>query len=182
MDFDTLIFFVIAGVYILFQVLGAKKKQQQKAAAKAKLPAPKPVPPGAAPTSAQAEPTLDDALREIRLALGMATPPKPPRPVPHAGRTHAPELIDAAPEASWATEFKERPKHYADADFEALPAHSDRFRRPQPRHLIATEAPTAPATDEPSVANEVLNELQSAEAARKAFILGEILGPPRSMR
>ena len=198
---DLIIYGLFFLVYLVFQLLGARKKRP---AGTKPSPAPdnRPRPAG----GSSEEVTLDDALREIRQALGMETPS--PKPVPEpASPTRAPlpkrapiprsrlektenryereeELIDLAAPPEWGDEFKELEKHYSDHEFEALPRGVEGYEDPHYRKPAASRTPSAytqvrrPAT----TPGRVLRKLSTPKAAREAFVLHEILGPPRGLR
>lgn len=205
---ETLFYIVIFLIYMAFQVLGARKKKKKRSAQGTQAPLPSPKSRPVAQTGA--EPTLEDALREIRQALGMqapappkaSTPQLPPlpqsRPTPprqketHALRAHGPELAETAPKKSWSSEFQAHPTHYADSEFEEFGGEGDRFGKPRPTRPTPRPAPKTKTTAaklppiEASKAastnvsrTKVLRQLQNPKAAQEAFILGEILGPPR---
>jgi len=206
---ETLFYIVIFIVYILFQVLSNSKKKKKRAP----LSFPEVPSPDAARKARQpptGEPTLDDALREIRLALGMGTPPsqpQPPAPEPsslqkaqprtlkHPVRTHGPELAETAAAKSWPSEFKPVRTHYADSEFEEHSGEGDRFGKTRPAPLPRRVAKSTPPTKKRKVKAgpsqqatpgmqdpRVLYQLKDPNAARKAFVLSEILGAPRAHR
>ncbi|MFQ5570823.1 MAG: hypothetical protein ACE5G0_14160 [Rhodothermales bacterium] len=207
---DIFIYLVIGAIYLIFQVLGAQKKKKKGALKKTPRPLPSSAPSPPARTATAPQPTLDDALREIRQALGMETPSRPPvkkkpAPVqkkqapttklpkkagPYTPRTHAPELIDAAAKPTRAGEFKAQPKHYADADFEALATEGDRFgkrrKSPSSRRISTSPRSTRPGPPSPDpekiLHSSLLLRLQDPSAAQEAFILSEILGLPRALQ
>ena len=203
---ETIFYIVIFLIYLVFQVLGNKKKKKKQAVSGTAKPLPdatsRPAP------TPSAEPTMEDALREIRQALGMGAPAKPappppqakplplPRPAPrpktqtHPVRSHGPNLAETAPKKSWSSEFKAYATHYADSDFEELATEGDRFgesrtQKTSPRPATKTPPakknipePTRPISTSVS-RSRVMNRLKNPHAAREAFILSEILGPPR---
>ncbi|MDX1548671.1 MAG: hypothetical protein R3247_16865 [Rhodothermales bacterium] len=181
---DLLIYVAFLVIYLIFQVLGAKNKQKRKAQPQPDAPA---LPPG---TQAAPEPTLDDALREIRRALGMEMPepaPEPlPPPVPAPAQKPAPYVPSTPsrlPARKRPTEFVERTPHFSDAEFDAQPRGVEGFDDPH----FAPPSPLDPAYGRPTrraavPPQSVLNALRSPDAARKAFLLHEILGPPRARR
>ncbi len=213
MDGETIFYIIAILIYLVFQVLGGKKKKKKRPVPGAGQPLPgagQPSP-GAASRPAQvpgAEPTLEDALREIRQALGMeapsAAPPptaEPPAPPPSRLpprpkrekkpiRTHAPELAETAPKKSWSSEFKRYPTHYADSHFEELTTDGDRFGQPRTRTTTHRPAPTTPpakkttATPKPAPVDPstLIKQLQNPQSARDAFILSEIFGRPHMGR
>lgn len=217
---DTLLYIAALVVYLIFRGLTSGKKKKKKRVPPPKgSPAPPPV--GRPVKTTTGEPTLDDALREIRIALGMEPPPTPPiprppsteppptrmpspSPVAHPTRMHGPELAETAPKKSWSSEFKPIPSHYADSDFEELPTRDgDHFperrwkpevRRPttppplpKPSRTTAAKKPLAnlPRPKQASTGvrrSRILRQLSDPNAAREAFILSEIFGPPHARR
>ncbi len=195
---DYLMYLILGLMYLIYSVLTSKKKKKQRAAPPAGPPLPGPV--GGPADASAAEPTLDDPLREIRVMLGMEQTPPPPLPSPpraeplpieapprtvaHPTRTHGPELAETAPQKSWPSEFKPIPTHYADETFEALGTRDgDRFgqRRRQPKPAPAKLPPAKPAPT--SVRrSSISQQLNDPLAARDAFILSEIFGPPHANR
>ncbi len=188
MDYETLFYLAIAAIYILYQVLAGNKKKKTRRPGTPLPPAPDAID-SAGPTAA--EPTLDDALREIRQALGMEVPEAPPKPPPRPVEAPAPR--PAAP----PSEFKPVSTRFADAEFEAKPtafgpAASLHKREPAPPARTAparrTPAPgkvlkakpTAPP--ESALPADLTRRLRDPQAAREAFVLGEVLGPPRAHR
>lgn len=176
---DLLIYVAFLVIYLIFQVLGAKNKQKRKAQQQPDALA---LPPG---TQATPEPTLDDALREIRRALGMEMPaPEPiPPPAPPPTQEPAPYVPSRLPSRKRPTEFVERTSHFSDDEFDALPRGVEGFDDPH----FAPPSPIDPAYGRPArqaavPPQAVLDALRSPDAARKAFLLHEILGPPRARR
>ena len=211
MDSETLFYIVAILIYLAFQALGGKKKKKKKRP----LPgAAQPLPSATSPPAKApgAEPTLEDALREIRQALGMETPAQPASPPPTAEpptppasrptpqprlkkrpvRTHAPELAETAPQKSWSSEFQAHPTHYADSHFEELTTDGDRFGQPRTKkkpHRPALKTPPvkkAIASSKPAPASvghaALIKQLQDPQSARDAFILSEIFGAPHLRR
>ena len=69
---DLLIYLVLGIVYLIFTVMTkSKKKKRVPPPATPSLPGPV----GGPAEAPAAQPTMDDALREIRKALGMEAPP-----------------------------------------------------------------------------------------------------------
>lgn len=186
MDVETLFYIAAIAIYFLFQILGGKKKRQ----AKKQLPIPTQ---GQEQATSTGEPTLDDALREIRQALGMEPPPaRPPQPSapqskPHPVREHGPELMDLAPKRPWPSEFQEIKTHYADEAFEAA-RDGDRFGKPRTTskrstHPALRTTVQKPPFDEPFGGHSKPDMKRlDIKTVREAFILSELLGPPRALR
>ena len=208
---DLLIYLFLGIVYLIYSVMTkGKKKKRVPPPADPSLPGPV----GGPAEAPAAQPTMDDALREIRVALGMESPPSPPpvprsprtepppiqatpRKVTHPTRSHGPELAETAPQKSWPSEFKPIPTHYADEAFEARPTRDgDRFgqRRQKPKPPPAKPSPTTAAkTPTPQRTTQrqtptgvrrsrIRQQLKDPNAAREAFILSEIFGPPHVKR
>ena len=187
--------FLIYGVFILFYIIysvltAGKKKKRVPPQAGPPLPGPAPGPVEAT----AAEPTLDDALREIRIALGMEPPPtpSPPRTASPPVRSHGPELAETAPQKSWSSEFRPIPSHYADETFEELPTRDgDRFgqrRKPSKKSSVTPQKASTPQPAPQSQAptgvrpSRIMQQLNDPNAAREAFILSEIFGLPHALR
>lgn len=198
---DFLIWVVLAIVYFIFSALTSKKK---KPAAPPPAGQPPSGPASGPVTSPDVEPTLDDALREIRIALGMEPPPPAPAPSPpkaepppiqvpprqptHSVRSHGPELAETAPKKSWSSEFRPIPTRYADSDFEELRSRDgDRFgqRQQKPTPTPAKPAPVYTSRKQAPTGvhrSRIMQQLNDTNAAREAFILSEIFGPPHANR
>lgn len=100
MDLEVLVYIAIAAFYILSQLTGGKKKKRgaQRPSKQPARPSPQRQVPDAEPVASSAPSNeLDEALREIRRALGWAQPePEPertPAPVPVPERTVAAESV-----------------------------------------------------------------------------------------
>lgn len=199
---DYLMYLVLGVFYLIYSVLTSKKKKKQRAARPAGPPLPGPVggPVGDPVEASPAEPTMDDALREIRVMLGMEAPPPPPIPSPPRAeplpiearprtvapptRTHGPGVAETAPQKSWPSEFKPIPTHYADETFEERPTwDGDRFgqRRQKPK-----PPPARPSTLKQLPTDvrrsRLSQQLKDPKTAQEAFILSEIFGPPHAHR
>jgi hypothetical protein len=107
--------------------------------------------------------SLEDALREIREALGGSgyqpapEPPRPRPPVPETRRTWTPPSPPVK-ERTRQREIRKTPKKDSPGPI-----------------LKPVEAPAARQF-------AILDRLRDADEARNALVLGEILGPPRSRR
>ncbi len=219
---DLLIYLLLGLVYLIYSVMTkGKKKKRVPPPADPSLPGPVGGPAEAPAEAPAAQPTMDDALREIRIALGMEAPPSPP-PVPrsprtepppiratpkkvtHPTRSHGPELAETAPKKSWPSEFKPIPTHYADETFEELRTRDgDRFgqRRQKPKPSLPAASPPSAKPSYTAAAKEqtpklttqrqastgvrrsrIRQLLNDPNAAREAFILSEIFGPPHAKR
>ena len=93
-------------------------------------------------------------------------------------------MAETAPQKSWPSEFKSIATHYADETFEAMGARDgDRFgerrQKPKPRPAKLPPAQPAPTSVRRSSISQQLND---PHAARDAFILSEIFGPPHAHR
>lgn len=201
---DLFIYLVLGIVYLIFQALTSGKKKK----ARPKVPSTDSSVPNDRPAlrSSGEEPTLDDALREIRIALGMEAPPAPkpppvaqtstrkppPPPAPRKTkpvRTHSPELAETAPAKSWPSEFKQIETHYADETFEELPPtiDGDRFGQQRLRAKPRKAPKKKPVIAVPQTAKKTTqatwaHRLQDPGSARTAFVMSEIFGPPRAMK
>ncbi len=205
MDLETLFWLVVIVVYLIFQIRGAAKKQKQR-----RQTPTAPLPEAdMEPRLPSQEPTLDDALREIRLALGMETREEAPPPAPtpmdltRASESTMLEKVRPAPKPKPSQprtrlqEFKPIPTRYADADFENQPTafgsgpsiHREpatvraRPTRPIPPPALSKQAPepirSTPAAEGPS---RLRRQLQDPRRARAAFVLSEVFGPPHALR
>lgn len=187
MDSETLFSLVLIVIYFLFQAFSGKKKQKGK---------PRPVPQERpeAPRSTGSQPqTLEEALREIREALGAPRPEpaeqKPSSPEPAAERPHPliesrPASLPPAPPKRWEMprrqEFQPVAKEHREAHFlkdieEAGPyrpvadVETDRGLDEQPAPLSKRQ-------------RTLRRRLKEPKATRDAVLLAEILGPPRAKR
>lgn len=143
MDFENAFWLFLLVAYLVLQFFGRKRKPKG------------PLPEGEAPLPKRGEHhTLEDALREIRHALGAEAPPAAPEPAP------------ARPEPT------------------VSPRREVRVASPPPPLPKPEEAYLPPARRTPSAfsASRVRNRLRTTDAAREAVVLSEILGPPVSRR
>jgi hypothetical protein len=195
MDFETLVTILLIVFYFVAQVASSKKRRQQPQ----RVPEKKPVPTIATERpKRKVEPELEDALREIRTALGLpdTTPAKSeqPRPQPKPAKLPAPPKAPApvsvkTPPARLPTP-RSVPVHPVPAsDFEhaRIPVE---FVRPEgienfpARRLKEERKPLASAPEKPIEAPQadVLGMLRKPQSLRDAIILSEVLGPPKSRR
>ncbi len=187
MDFETLFTLFLVLAYLIIQVLSRKKKPPQRP--------PQQVPPDYTPEAsyefevaeAPEEVTMEDALQQIREALGMPPPQEAPR---------VPEPVPTPPPPPVAPEIEVQP-HW-DPPQEVLPhptgfaleeSFADGSHVGGPHRLVATsEAERAlqalpyaeqgpPLRLQPTALRK---KLKNQRAAREAFVLGEVFGPPRS--
>src|SRR5690625_1271210 len=119
MEFDLLFLLLILAFYVLSQLGGKKRRQTQR-------PAPKSQPSRTrtsdSSTSAENEdPELEDALREIREALGWPSPAEPAKPAPrvepadHAEAVEPPVDRRARSETTPSREAKPQPRRRSQA-------------------------------------------------------------------
>jgi len=204
MDFDTLFPILLLVFYFLLQLRGNKKKKQ--AAQRPPAPLPQPTlqePQAPLETAAIPKNELDLALREIRQALGMPPPVTQPPPVPKPRHLSAAEAFEHPPlqkrpfksagkpirkPSTFDDTFNEAgaPAFDAGASFgepflpdKELFEHEPAFQAKAPKRTVPLEA--APPLK--AVRGTPLQKrLRSAKLAREAFVLSEILGPPRSRK
>ena len=160
MDNNLIFLLVLLGFYLFRQFLGAQQKAGQK-------PVPRPRPSG------DAEPAFDDALAEIRKALGMdpipeAEPPVPePVPVPRMERSrdefHA---VDTG-----RPDVEERFERGQSMFGDPLKGHT--HAKPAKKKTIEPIARPAPGRR---------RLLATKKQLRDAFVLKEIVGPPRARK
>lgn len=207
---DYIYYAIFLLIYLVYSALaGGKKKKKKPLPTSTGQPLPGPTGDPVEPGMIESQPTMDDALREIRIALGMEPPPAPspptptpppvqpaPRPAPHPTRSHGPSLAETAPQKSWPSEFKAIPTHFADSDFEELRTRDgDRFgqrpQRPKPTPAKPSQTSKRPPSEpspyqQPTSAEDrrsrIRQQLNNPDAAREAFILSEIFGPPHANR
>ena len=125
MDFETFVYFAIFAVFILYRVLTGKKKSQPNRPRQGPRPTQQRTP--------QTSADLDEALQEIRRALGWETPqqqrPAPPVPAPH-GQSAAERSEGRFPGTSdSALEDRTRAREAARRHTEAGGSASDAARR-----------------------------------------------------
>lgn len=146
MDFENVFWIFLLVAYLVLQVLGKKRRQKK----------PPPLPEGERTGGSGAgDHTLEEALREIRHALGVETPSRAPEP------TRTPV-------------FPQKP---------APPRRAPEFKSPSP-HLPVDEAPLSARKPlpQPIPRSRLRRRLREADSVREAVILSEILGPPMSRR
>lgn len=189
MDFETLFTLVLVIVYVIYQIVGSRGVQNKPSPRPEQSPRPKE--PQRAPGGAGDE--LDQALREIRQALGME-PPSPPEPAPQTARTEHEPMQEAhdrpeppRPLAPWADVEAETVSTGAELEQSTAPWIEDSFET-QPQALgedsllEEVEVKVLPASASVSRRPQLLRRLREPGTARDAVILSEILGPPRSRR
>lgn len=179
MPFDVIL--VIAGVvlYLLFQALGNKKRTQQR-----------PTPSGG--TTQPSEPPsmdmgLEDALREIREALGGGRPPRerapepptpPARPEPRLKPRPEPARSTRQPKYQGQEEYMPVAEDHREAHF--LPDLRKADQRRSPAELSRAALPTLSTAAPRRQPSTLLARLRDRRSARDAILLSEILGPPRA--
>lgn len=151
---ESLLPFLLFFVFIALRLLGGRKKASPRLEA-----------------GDAGEPDMDEALRQIRQALGMPDDrPRVERPLPPAVLPPRPV---APPPAAVPPAPSPRPTHPAGTRYS-----SERFAGPSP---LAPRAASSPAAAPPPPPAPPAVFLSGAEA-RRAILLAEILGPPRSQR
>ena len=182
MDFELIFWLAIVVIYLIVQLRGAAKKQQRQRTSV-------PVPPDAAPTRTPSEaPTLEEALREIRQAMGLEEPPAEVLPPPVPSTPAPPKPKPQEP----PDEFRPIPTHFADEAFEGRPtafgpAHSIHGPAPTPRPAlpkprVVKAVPIPPSPPRSAAPDDISRKLYEPTTAREAFVLAEIFGPPRALR
>ena len=195
-------------IYFLFQVFAGNKKKPQKRPPSQRAPQPgdegqrvEPAP--FEDTGVQAPQSLEDALREIREALGAPQPEPEPAPPPTAGpdpwHTEPVERPDPwhttpAPTPNWHTQAPPPPHrdpmasspelHPFDADF----AEEDFEKRTVAQRSAASimedglkhRSASLEAEARSSYAANLRRRLREPDSARDAVVLAAIFGKPRS--
>ncbi len=177
MDFDLLVFLLIFLVAPLLRRLFESRKRPQPADMEA---SPKPSP------EAARDP-LAEALRQMREALGEPPAPLPqnPPPVTLPARQAEHEFHSLGRFEHDAHGFgRENPA--SEEVFEQRPAFTtrgttERIRRDALSEVDLTTPLEVVAVD-PSARPDLARQLRDPQRAREAFVLKEILGPPRSRR
>ena len=186
MDTETLFYIALAIFYFALQALGSKKKKEQARLRKEEM--------GEEPQN------LGEALREIRGAMGMeeAQPAPAQRPAMEARTIPEP----ATPLSRSMGLIEEATREQRSASPEALaPQLAALKARLKEKHRPATisvptprptlpvvpekieAAPQSGASGEPHAATDAIRlRLRDPSAAREAYVMSEILGPPRAFR
>lgn len=187
MNFETIFWLILLVLYLVFQVVGTKKRPQRP---------PGPREPDLRPGGeTDVDPGLDEALREIRDLLNPQPQRQSERPAPASAPAPA-KVPDRAqtttklPEDDTSRIQKQAPRVF---DVRQIPEQ----RRWQDTRLESTRKPRKQkkmkmgpietlASDE-SLTGEnyrhpLLAKLTSKKAAREAVILQELLGPPKLLR
>lgn len=168
---DIIVYIILFIVYLVAQALGGKKKKQRRSKA------------DDTPTGPL---TLEEALREIRTAMGDPTAPprpepvrtEPPKPTPppkpplSPRQPLQPRSIPSRPIFESAPRLKRRPSAFESASPERLIHRAP--ERPSPPVTVKRSSLSHPEAPLPPT---VLGMLRNPHAARTAFILSEILGP-----
>jgi hypothetical protein len=153
MDFELLIYLAFIVIYLVFQFLAQRNKQQ---------------PTAEEPVDGY-EGTLDDALRDIRDVLAGTPPSRPQKPAPTEPEAPAPAEAPTSLEDLTASTRDPAPdtttaEYIKDTDI--------------PDVTLERLGPT----DEGVSSSTIHRRLRNTEAAREAVLLSEILGPPRAQR
>ncbi len=167
-DITDLIFLLAAfGFFLLQRFLKGEPKPGQK-------PVPKPLPAG------DQEPAFDDALVEIRRALGMEPIPQSPGPIPEAGPPRPAPVPAPRPRIERPTdEFHRVRTGRPDAE-ERFERGASVFRDPLKGHTHAK--PARKAVESVPAVPRRQRLLATKKQLRDAFVLKEIGGPPRARK
>ncbi len=142
MDFENAFWLFLLVAYLVLQFLGRKRKPKS------------PLPEGEAPLPKREEHhTLEDALREIRTALGVETPPVVPErpfPTPKPRPSSPRKVVTVSPPPPF-------------------PKSEEAYPSP---HRASSAFP----------ASKLRKKLRGNDSFREAFVLSEILAPPVSRR
>ncbi len=202
MDLETLFYIAIAAIYILSRLSGGKKKKKKRSAppsAEQRQPVPpRPTTSPAPVQSPASDPSseLDEALREIRRALGWEQPHAPGAPTPAQSGSPVPAPAPIPPTRIETT--KVEPVSARTLESRTTQWDSGRTR-PRPRAEPATPAPvrkvprqvpvpsSSPIADSPILSrtsqpresqdqklSDLRDRLRSPASAREAFIMSEI--------
>lgn len=178
MDLDSLFPLLLLALYFLFRLVGRQKPPQR----------PHPLPPVDDLPDERRD--LDEALREIRIALGMEAPPPPPEP---------PVRIDQPTPFEQPVRF-EQPAPFEQPVRMPAPPHPTPAQTPPPVRS-RSDTPTPGSSRQPAVPSrlhvqkeaetsepkrsrraDLMRRLRTPGSVREAILLSEILGPPRSRR
>lgn len=180
MDSETLFYLLLVVAYVVYQIVGSRN-QSRKPSPRPQEPHPPRAsePESSKPASASDE--LDQALREIRQALGMEPPPAPaPSPAPEKKPQPVPAPKSVRPKT--APPEPTSPQQAAPWAEQALEAESTEMIGEADTLLEEVEVRSQPASAPASRRPALLERLRTPGAARDAIVLSEILGPPRSKR
>ena len=162
MDLETLFYVAIAVLYLLSRVLGGKKKAPQKGVPQRQQRPQQTPTRRAEPAAANRAPELDEALREIRRALGWEEPEpaRPTEPAPAPQTQPSPE-----PTPTFEPAGTREPRAVPPARPIPRTAVEKADRRPVPQAKVESARPRVvpEARLEPSVRTE---EFRSVETPR----------------
>ncbi len=197
MDSETIITILLVLLYLAFQFVGRKKRP-----APPRQEAP-PIPSGHPAGQPQGSTDLEEALRQIREALGGGAEASAPKPEPAPVQTRLPlppatPPVSRLPERRSGKEKQPEPFLSAEDRFESR-APSQEFRSPlvarEPRigesrlQAVVKKAPGPAEGGIPLVMKvealekeTLIPNLKDRKVLREAFITTEILGPPVSER
>lgn len=194
MEFDLLFLLLILAFYVLSQLGGKKRRQTQR-------PAPRPQPSktrtsdSAAP-SGNKDPELEDALREIREALGWPSPAEPAEPAPRVDAAERAEAIEppvdrrAPIETTPSREAKPQRRRRSESaprkNLDPAAVSADPYAKYTGVGGAAESAVGHRKTGIPELKTDhkkkgthpILKQLQVREGARNAIVLAEILNEP----
>lgn len=185
MDLGDLLILLLFLFPVLSRLFGKKRPPQH-------------TPSADSPSAAPPDDPLADALRQIREALGETTPePPPPKPPAEPERTVLPPK-PAAPAQARVPEFHglgayEHDEHgfgrsnpLSEETFERMPQpqrHDGTDRIDQrPLKNVDLTTPIEVKKVVPTTRSSLAEALQDPARAREAFVMYEVLGPPRSLR
>lgn len=154
---ESLFWVLIAVIYFVLQLLGARKKAPQPRT-------PQPMETDGGDGTSSPEVTMDDALRELREALGFPTAEPKPRPTPETVRQPSP----TPPKRETRRPAQPLPSVDAPLPDLPMPALKKALLKAPARRRRTTTA--------------LARRLRDPDAARDAVILTEVLGPPRAKR
>jgi len=205
-NLDSLLFFLLVAVAVLFQLLSkAAGKTGKNQPRRTSTPTPKTPPPiPRAPTESN-----EEKIRKLLEALGQPPTSKPPAPV--APRTGIPPrpLAPVQPPISPLSQLSREKRRKGDVVLRETPPsesikHAEEIAPPKitstsvfevhegplpiapppvfkaPAETYSERMRTSSKTGEPKT--DIATLLASAHGLRNAMILREILGPPRSLR
>lgn len=184
MEFDLIFLLMILAFYFLSHLGGKKRRQSQQQTQRKQ-----PTQPGAPVPEAKQDPDLDDALREIREALGWPSQTPTPTQRPEPVETVERPPLEPRPTAAPTPRKVETPvgDRRSETQQRRSPAPvADRYARYTGVGGAAEAGAEDRKTGIPELKNvqkrkgthPVLKQLQDREGARNAVVLAEILNEP----
>lgn len=191
MDLEVLFTIIALALYFLLQALGNKKKRQTQ-----RRPAPDATQQSGRDTADLPDLSLEDALREIREALGTATQPTARQPEPHR---EVDEPLPVPTDPDWTVRSQPRFEDRRLPEMSPGPEFQPVAAEHREAHFLADLKEAAPyePSDIPDVnvddldlsrptrtaqRADLLRRLREPETAREAVLFSEILQPPRALR